>query len=83
MSFKKFLYSQFDFLISILRLIFNLTLSKAKLWLHDIEQLKCHISDMVIDFIFLSRLVVFKQKQQGPGTKHLHLLPKNLPLSLQ
>lgn len=82
MSFKKFLYSQLDPFNSILRLIFILTLSKTKSWLHDIEQLKCHISDMAIDFIFLSRLEDFKQKQWSPGTKNVYLLPNNLLLLL-
>lgn len=47
------------------------------------KQLKCHISDMVIDFIFLFRLADFKQTQQGPSTKNVHLPSKNPLLLLQ
>lgn len=83
MSFKKFLYSQLDPFNSILRFIFNLILSKTKLWLYDIEQLKCLSSDMVIDFIYLSRLVNLKLKQWGPSTKTVHSLPNNELLLLQ
>lgn len=55
-------FSQLDHFNAIFRLILNLTLSKTKSWPRDTEQLKCHVSDIVIDFIFLSRLVDLKQK---------------------
>lgn len=34
-----------------------ISLSKTKSWLHNIEQFKCNLSEMIIDFIFLSTLV--------------------------